>query len=414
MKKILILTALLLAFILPIPKNIHAQGAADCSTVQLSTNTINVGEPLTVTKSDGLRPDEGVIARITGTNVQGSLNCIDTPSLCTEPFPVNLFTLDTFGLSSNETYEVEVRYIRGDGASCTDTRPLTVVPGGSAYCEDVGLTGLSPTDGNEATLFSFSGCVGGGFGGSPCNGRSRIGITGTTALGEVGFDIAINDEGIDNCGSNGQFTTNFAGFTWGIYEARLYIGNDPVGISIPFEVGQVIGDNVGDPCSLENECNNDLFSGTQTCYGEIALNSEGQYYCSFESGDCTSCQICGDGICTTSEIQTCPDDCILVGEIIDPTCNGGQGIDTAIGCIPFFSIQNTTRFFLAWSMGIAGGFGVLLIAYSGILVLMSQGNPDRLKEARSLLLSAIGGLLLVALSVFLLRTIGVDILELFS
>lgn len=88
-------------------------------------------------------------------------------------------------------------------------------------------------------------------------------------------------------------------------------------------------------------------------------------------------------------------------------------ISTAIGCVPIGNITTITHFFLGWALGIAGGVALLLIGFSGYRIATSQGDPKRLQGGQELLMSAIGGLLMVVLSVFLLRFIGVDLLGLF-
>lgn len=95
-------------------------------------------------------------------------------------------------------------------------------------------------------------------------------------------------------------------------------------------------------------------------------------------------------------------------------CENRPGtVDTAIGCINFNNINLTVAFFLRWASGIAGGVALLLIALAGFRIATSQGNPQRLQGGQELLLSAIGGLLMVVLSVYLLRFIGVDLLGIF-
>jgi hypothetical protein len=46
------------------------------------------------------------------------------------------------------------------------------------------------------------------------------------------------------------------------------------------------------------------------------------------------------------------------------------------------------------------------------MIMSSSGNPERLKAGQELLTSAISGLILLVLSVFILKFIGVDILGL--
>ena len=50
----------------------------------------------------------------------------------------------------------------------------------------------------------------------------------------------------------------------------------------------------------------------------------------------------------------------------------------------------------------------MLIA--GFQIMTSSGNPERLRAGQELLTSAVAGLILLVFSVFILRTIGIDIL----
>lgn len=96
----------------------------------------------------------------------------------------------------------------------------------------------------------------------------------------------------------------------------------------------------------------------------------------------------------------------------DPTCDGGNGIDTAIGCIPFGNTDAFIGFILRWAIGIGGGIAFLLIIYAAFMIMSSRGNPERLKAGQELLTSAIAGLIMLIFSIFILRVIGVDILQL--
>jgi hypothetical protein len=98
----------------------------------------------------------------------------------------------------------------------------------------------------------------------------------------------------------------------------------------------------------------------------------------------------------------------------DPTCfvDGKKGINTAIGCIPMSDTNEFIGFILRWAIGIGGGIAFLLIVFAGFQIMTSAGNPERLQAGRELLTSAIAGLILLVFSVFILRTIGVNILRL--
>lgn len=100
-------------------------------------------------------------------------------------------------------------------------------------------------------------------------------------------------------------------------------------------------------------------------------------------------------------------------EVVSEGCDNTNYVNTAIGCIPFNDTNSAARFFLGWGLGIAGGIALLTIGFASIVIATSQGDPRRLEGGKTLLLSAIGGLLMIALSVFILRTVSADILRIF-
>lgn len=87
-------------------------------------------------------------------------------------------------------------------------------------------------------------------------------------------------------------------------------------------------------------------------------------------------------------------------------------VDTAIGCIPVEDTNAFMGWILGWAVGVGGGIAFLLIVYASILIMTSQGMPDRLKAGQELLTSAISGLIMLIFSVFILKFIGIDILGL--
>jgi len=95
------------------------------------------------------------------------------------------------------------------------------------------------------------------------------------------------------------------------------------------------------------------------------------------------------------------------------SCLGGNGIKTAIGCIPFAHEQDTAAFFLRWGMGIGGGIATVLIVVASFMISTSQGDPRRLQSGKELLTSAISGLVLLIFSAFVLRFVGVNVLGIF-
>lgn len=64
------------------------------------------------------------------------------------------------------------------------------------------------------------------------------------------------------------------------------------------------------------------------------------------------------------------------------------------------------------ALGAAGGVAFLLIIFGGFKLAFSRGDPQAVQDGRDVITSAIVGLVIIILSVFLLRLIGVDVLGL--
>jgi len=103
-----------------------------------------------------------------------------------------------------------------------------------------------------------------------------------------------------------------------------------------------------------------------------------------------------------------------VDQWCDPKAIGpGTKLNSAIGCIPILTDENTLMgWILQWAIGIGGGVAFLLIVYAGFMIMTSQGSPDRLQAGKELLTSALAGIILLVFSIFLLKLIGVEILQL--
>lgn len=88
-----------------------------------------------------------------------------------------------------------------------------------------------------------------------------------------------------------------------------------------------------------------------------------------------------------------------------------QGINTAIGCIPIDSGTAFAEWFLPRLLGIMGGVAFLLMLYGAFLMITSAGNPEKVKAGRETITSALAGLIFAIFSLFILRVIGIDILQ---
>lgn len=91
-------------------------------------------------------------------------------------------------------------------------------------------------------------------------------------------------------------------------------------------------------------------------------------------------------------------------------CIGEKGSWTALGCIPT-EPEAFTKFLLGFAIGIGGGIAFLLMIFGGLQIIFSGGNPDKVKAGKEIITAALGGLLLIIFSVFILKIIGVDILQ---
>lgn len=102
-----------------------------------------------------------------------------------------------------------------------------------------------------------------------------------------------------------------------------------------------------------------------------------------------------------------------------PNCNklangvnsGCASVDTALGSIstdPGGLVGSILRILLS----VSGGVALLLIIAGGYQLMVSQGNPEKVKEARERITAAIVGLIFIIFSVTILQIIGVTILQL--
>lgn len=67
---------------------------------------------------------------------------------------------------------------------------------------------------------------------------------------------------------------------------------------------------------------------------------------------------------------------------------------------------------LGWGVTVGGGIAFLMIVLAGFQMTTAGGDPKKVQAARELLVSAISGLVLIALSIVVLNFIGVSVLGL--
>ena len=104
--------------------------------------------------------------------------------------------------------------------------------------------------------------------------------------------------------------------------------------------------------------------------------------------DIDTCQKCGNG-----------------------TTLGTPGLLTGIGCVPLELGKFVGIFVLQIGIGFAGVAAFAVFVVSAIQMQLSGGDPKRIQSAQQQMTSAIAGLVLIIFSVFILRFIGITILQ---
>ncbi len=83
---------------------------------------------------------------------------------------------------------------------------------------------------------------------------------------------------------------------------------------------------------------------------------------------------------------------------------------SAVGCL---STQSDlfVKSILSIVFGVSGGIAFLAVLAGSAMVLTSSGDPQKLQNGKDMITSSVFGILLILFSVFLLRTVGFDILR---
>jgi hypothetical protein len=89
---------------------------------------------------------------------------------------------------------------------------------------------------------------------------------------------------------------------------------------------------------------------------------------------------------------------------------GIEGTWTAFGCLPN-DPQSFVGVFLKLLVGIGGGLAFLILLRGGLLILTSQGDPEKINQGKDWITSAVFGLLFMIFATVILSIIGVDILR---
>ncbi len=95
------------------------------------------------------------------------------------------------------------------------------------------------------------------------------------------------------------------------------------------------------------------------------------------------------------------------------TAIGGEGVLTALGCIPTES-TGLANWAIIFGSIIGGIIAVFKIIQGSFMVMTATGNPDKLQEGKSIITAALIGLVVIVSAVLLLKFFGFDVLGLGS
>lgn len=165
----------------------------------------------------------------------------------------------------------------------------------------------------------------------------------------------------------------------------------------------------------DSQINQDSNGKYYTCFTAVGINRAiGKMNISFT----------GTQNCTTADLITQPKDWDFLTEGLpwqkgttEPIkegsvyCPDKKSINTALGCISFDATGGGfIKSLLGIIIGLGGGFALLLILYGVFIVTTSAGIPEKLKEGKELITSAIAGLLFIIMAIFLMNLIGIQLL----
>lgn len=146
-----------------------------------------------------------------------------------------------------------------------------------------------------------------------------------------------------------------------------------------------------------------VFGETKNNTVVVATSIEAQAECSAEEcntklNENSTYSLCSQIKTGTPEFAACT------------SCFSGGGIWTAIGCIPS-KPESIIQVVITIGMAMGGGIVLIMILAGSFMLSVSQGDPNKTKEAKEMITSAIIGLLFVIFSVTILQFIGVSILH---
>lgn len=185
------------------------------------------------------------------------------------------------------------------------------------------------------------------------------------------------------------------------YNSKVEVENGNVETVIP-------GSNIVGFCSyqlivrLPKNAGN--VEGTKRNVKQFDFSAVAQAECT-ENETCNTTMGTSSGYDVCSQIEEGSDQYIACVE-----CFGNDSVWTAVGCIPS-NPESVIKTIITIGLAAGGGIVLIMILVGSFMLSVSQGDPNKTKEAKEIITSAIIGLLFVIFSVTILQFIGVSILH---
>lgn len=176
-----------------------------------------------------------------------------------------------------------------------------------------------------------------------------------------------------------------------------------------FEYDETVCTNISDLGSCNAQINNPCQE----------TNPESWYKCPSITTGCIPCSGYTDPGCVYNDYSTCDTACTpsdgsdgggSEGSTINPEGNCENGVNTALGCIPYESSQLIPKL-LTFSIGIAGGIALIIMFIGAFIVMTGGNNPEKVQKGKEIITSAIIGLLFIIFSAAILQIIAGDIIQ---
>jgi|GEM_PF-1144123 len=166
----------------------------------------------------------------------------------------------------------------------------------------------------------------------------------------------------------------------------------------------------GNGCPVCDSDHPYYFADDASCHKDDGTSSEKAQPLKLEDCGKDACDP-GNG-CTLNKLKIPPSPvCADYDETAGSNTLGScQTINTAIGPLNI-QLSEFTKTIFSLLLSVSGLIILYIVIRSGYILLFSQGNAEKVKEAQDRLTSAVVGLLFLIFSLIVLQTIGVDILH---